>query len=71
MRDYTVLERAGSEATWREIATVEAANDQQAIRRATDERAPAERSGTFVAVPSRSWKTRTRATETIVRDRWS
>jgi hypothetical protein len=77
MRDYIVLERQGPDApephqrTWREITRVEAANDQQAIRKATDTRPAAERAGVFVAVPARSFKPRTRATETVVRDLWS
>jgi hypothetical protein len=80
MRDYIVLEQrkpphgvsdAEGAKVWFEVATLEAANDQQAIRKATEDRNIDERAGTFVAVPARSFKARTRATETVVRDRWS
>ena len=68
-RDYVVLERRAEH--WIVADTVKATGDLQAIRVATASRAPAARSGEYVAIPARSWKPRTRVVETIERDRWA
>lgn len=56
---------------WRVIGTASGATPQAAIKAATDGKPAAERSGTFVAVPTRSWKPVTRRVQTVERDKWS
>lgn len=59
------LSRDATDGVWAEVARVEARDDKHAIQQATQD------PGTYVAVPARSWKPRTRAVETVVKDVWS
>lgn len=70
MTEYVVLEQR-SEGAWHEVASVEASADTQAIREATKKLTAEQRSGTFVAVPVRSFRPRTRTVETKEVDRWA
>lgn len=59
-RTYIVLECDNMDApdrTWREIGSAEATTDQQAIAKVTK----ADEAGTWIAVPERSFRPRTRA----------
>jgi hypothetical protein len=71
--DYVVLARTGEAKTWHELTDepVAALGDTQAIQRATDGMTAEEKKGTFVAVPARSFKPRTREIEVKEIDRWS
>jgi hypothetical protein len=70
--EYVVLRQVQDDddaIVWQEvIGGVEASNDQQAIRSAT---LNSEKAGTFVAVPKRSFRPRTRTVETKEIDRWA
>lgn len=68
MTRYTVLRQVDGDGPlpgWVEVSVIDARDDKHAIQQATDE------PGTYVAVPTRSWKPRTRAVETVVKDVWS
>lgn len=73
--EYVVLKLDGSEndASWWPVkgSPVEASNDQQAIRDSTAKLAAEQRAGTFVAIPTRSFRPRTREIETKEVDRWT
>lgn len=67
--DYIVLQQVGGGA-WKSLGqVVEATNDLQAIKAATT--GSNDKTGTFVAVPARSWRPRTRTVETKEIDRWA
>jgi hypothetical protein len=76
---YVVLRQIESPAddgeggvAWEPIAhAVEALDDTRAIRVATEKMSAEERSGTFVAVPIRSFRPRSRTVETREIDRWA
>ena len=66
--EYVVLRRNLDAGGWEEVGRVEdASTDTQAIKAVV----PAEEEGTFVAVPARSFRPRTRKVETKTVDRWS
>lgn len=70
---FHVLKRQ-EDGSWVEITTagtVDAANDRQAIRKATDGQGPAGRAGEFLCVAGRSWRPVVRDVETQEVDRWS
>jgi hypothetical protein len=54
MTTYVVLIRQ-TDGAWQELHTVEASSADDAIRKAADAE---EGTGTFVAIPARSWKPR-------------
>ena len=56
---------------WRHIGRVDAHNDVDAIRRATADLDAEDRSGTFVAVPVRSWRPRTRSVKVVEKEQWA
>jgi hypothetical protein len=56
---------------WRVIGTADGATAQAAIKAATNGKPAAERTGTFVAVPARSFKPITRVVETREVDQWT
>jgi hypothetical protein len=56
---------------WVEVARAEGATPQAAIKAATNGKPAAERTGTFVAVPARSFKPITRVVETREVDQWT
>ena len=64
--EYVVL-RQVDDVNWRELGRRAASTDTQAIKAVV----PAEKEGTFVAVPVRSFRPRTRKVETKTVDRWS
>jgi hypothetical protein len=68
-RAYVVMEKA--EEAWTEITSVQANDDQHAIRLSTADRNAEGRSGTFVAVPARSFRVRSREIEVKEVDRWT
>jgi hypothetical protein len=55
---------------WRVIGTAEATTPQAAIKAATNGKPAAERTGTFVAVPARSWKPISRRVESVEKESW-
>lgn len=55
---------------WRVIGTAEGATPQAAIKAATNGKPAAERTGTFVAVPARSWKPMSRRVESVEKESW-
>lgn len=67
--EYVVLAHLGGEHEddWRQVGRAEADTDIQAIKAVV----PKEEEGTFVAVPARSFRPRTRKVETKTVDRWS
>lgn len=68
MARYVVLKQVhdGTRNGWEEVGSVdEAANDLAAIKQTTSE------AGTYVAVPARSWRQRTRRVENVQRDLWA
>lgn len=74
--DYVVF-RSASEIDdetdgrgWVEIGRATAATPKAAIKAATDGKPPAERTGTFVATPVRSWRPVTRKVEPAEREVW-
>jgi len=69
---YVVLRKGTEEDVWR-IAHggVPARSDVEAIKAATAELDAEGRTGTFVAVPARSFRPRTRSVETVEKDRWT
>lgn len=69
--EYVVLRK--KDEGWAEMQSgpYTASNDQQAIREATKKLTAEARAGTFVAVPTRSFRPRTRAVETKEVDRWT
>lgn len=70
MTGYVVLQR-DSDGAWREITTVDGRDDRHAIQAATSDLPSAEKTGTFVAVPARSFKPRTRTVQAVEKDVWS
>lgn len=69
--EYVVLQQA-VDGEWQQVTDgVTASNDQQAIKRATNDLNAEGKAGTFVAVPARSFTPRTREIETKEVDRWS
>jgi hypothetical protein len=76
MTSYQVLQEQGMEgkppgSRWDAVGRVDAHNDQHAIKLATADRDPDKRSGTFVAIPVRSFRPRARKVETFQRDLWA
>jgi hypothetical protein len=55
---------------WRVVARAEGATPQAAIKAATNGKPAAERTGTFVAVPARSWKPMSRRVESVEKESW-
>jgi hypothetical protein len=55
---------------WRVIGTADGATAQAAIKAATNGKPAAERTGTFVAVPARSWKPMSRRVESVEKESW-
>lgn len=55
---------------WVEIGRASAATPKAAIKAATDGKPAAERTGTFVATPTRSWQPVTRKVEQAEREVW-
>ncbi len=72
MTAYQVLEQAeGRPGVFETVDRVDAHNDLDAIRKATADLDADGRTGTFVAVPARSWRLRTREIEIAERDVWT
>lgn len=72
MTAYQVLEQAeGRPGEFHAIGQADAHNDLDAIRKATADLDADGRTGTFVAVPARSWRLRTREIEIAERDVWT
>lgn len=73
--EYVVLKLAddADDVAWFPVgrSPITAVNDQAAIRAATRDMTPADKAGTFVATPSRSFRPRTRTVETKEVDRWA
>jgi hypothetical protein len=67
MTEYVVLEQ--KDTTFERLGNAEATSDVQAIKAATSERE--DRSGSFVAIPVRSFRVRQRSVETKQVDRWA
>lgn len=65
---YVVL-RLDDSQLWEPITEVHATDDVRAIKAATADQA--DKAGTFVAIPTRSWRPRTRTVETVQKDIWS
>jgi hypothetical protein len=68
--EYVVLEQVAA-GDWRELSSVTATHDKQAIKAVSADLESERRAGTFVAVPARSWQPRKRSIETREIDRWS
>ena len=64
--EYVVLALI-AEGDWRQVGRTEADTDIQAIKAVV----PNDEEGTYVAVPRRSFRPRTRKVETKTVDRWS
>jgi acyl-CoA thioesterase FadM len=58
------------EVGWIEIGRATASTSQAAIKAATNGKPAAERTGTFVAVPARSWKPMSRRVESVEKESW-
>lgn len=63
-------EEIGDSTTWRQIGRATAATSQAAIKAATDGKPAAERTGTFVATPVRSWRPVPRKVAMVEKDTW-
>jgi hypothetical protein len=74
MTEYVVLRQGAADQSetgaWSEIARATAATPKAAIKAATDGKPAAERTGTFVATPVRSWQPVTRKVEPAEREVW-
>jgi len=74
VRDYVVLKK-GDEGAWLVVNANgdlhKGSTDTQAIKAATEGLGADKRDGTFVAIPARSFRPRTRKVETVERDAWS
>ena len=67
---YVVLRLAITDV-FEVVGNARGANDQAAIKAATAKLDAEGRTGTFVAVPERSFNLRTRAVKTVEKDSWS
>jgi hypothetical protein len=65
-----VHKNAAEPDAWIEVARAEGATPQAAIKAATNGKPAAERTGTFVACPVRSWKPMTRRVENVEKESW-
>jgi hypothetical protein len=63
-------QRTEIEVGWIEVARAEGVTPQAAIKAATNGKPAAERTGTFVAVPARSWKPMSRRVESVEKESW-
>lgn len=76
MTEYVILVAATDPSNgadrelWDVIGTATAATPKAAIKAATDGKPAAERTGTFVATPVRSWQPVTRRVEAAEREVW-
>jgi hypothetical protein len=75
MSEYIVMEHLTVDPDetsndWRVIGTAEGATPQAAIKAATNGKPAPERTGTFVAVPARSFKPMTRRVENVEKESW-
>jgi hypothetical protein len=64
----------GDSEGWQRVGdngeTFDGATPQAAIKAATNGKPAAERTGTFVAVPARSWKPISRRVESVEKESW-
>jgi len=68
---YVVLRQRAEDGWLIVVDKVPARSDVEAIKAATAELDAEGRTGTFVAVPARSFRPRTRSVETVEKDRWT
>jgi hypothetical protein len=67
---YLTVDPDETSNDWRVIGTADGATPQAAIKAATNGKPAAERTGTFVAVPARSWKPMSRRVENVEKESW-
>ncbi len=73
-RDYLVLreiESSGPFPSYEQIGIGQGATDIEAIKDATSLLRDDDRDGTFVAIPTRSFRPRKRKVETVQKDLWA